>query len=84
MPKYTKATGSNPKPYILFKKGDGRYDLKDRKTSAVVGTLNGADKKWDLKLFGEQFPIMSKLKALGVVRGVFAARVMVQNAFKAA
>lgn len=81
MPKYTKATGSAPKPYALMKQSEGNYKIVDRKTSAVAGTLVGADKKWDLKLFGDQFPIMSKLKALGVVRGAFAVRVMVDKVF---
>lgn len=69
------------KPYRLMKVTEGSYNLRDSETDDAVGTLKGSGTRWDLKLFGKDFKLKSKAKALGVVRGVFAARDMVAKVF---
>lgn len=69
------------KDYRLMKAGEGRYTIRDKATDAKVGALSGSDSAWTLVLFGADFRLKSKAKALGVVRGVFAARKMVADVF---
>lgn len=62
------------KLYKVMKVAEGNYNLRDVKSNDVVGTLKGSGTAWNLSVFGSDFKLKSKAKALGVVRGVFHTR----------
>ncbi len=68
------------KAYKLGKTADG-LNVRDRETDALVGTVSNSDGHWYVELFGQDFNVKSKEKALGIVRGMFAARAMVNDVF---
>jgi len=69
------------KAYKLVKKSGGLI-IRDRATNTSVGELGGYGSTWNLNLFGQDFKLKSKLKALGVVRGMFAAQDAIKKAMR--
>ena len=71
------------KLYMLMKPAanNGPQAIKEHATKKEVGELTTTGGKFHVEIFGSEFTAKSKGKALGYVRGVFAAREMVNAAF---
>lgn len=60
------------KPYKLMKVREGEYNIRDRSTDVITGTILQRDGKWNVSVFGNSQSLASKDKAVGFVRGVYA------------
>ena len=62
------------KPYKLMRIEEGDYNIRDRISDEVVGTIRLTDDKWCVTIFEYADSLASKDKAVGFVRGVYAAK----------
>lgn len=62
------------KPYKLMKVREGEYNIRDRHNDEITGTILSRDGKWNVSVFGNSASLVSKDKAVGFVRGVYATK----------